>query len=361
MIINFANLGGGGGGEYTLPVATDSRLGGIKVGEGLSINASGVLSAEGGSGSSDVLLPVEELPSDAELGEVRALYVPSGSTEEWVTFNPADEPDVTYFRIGNGEDIFAQFYIYSPSQDRSDWVQVTTEGVSGGWNWEQDGEGIWRPNSDWPEDVQSSYIEYVNGYAEVHISTSVSETSYGDYEKLGTIIIPDEEKLAQYGTIGREDIIFGIANDAGATEPSFIFINRQYPDVEDGTRFADFEWWGSHLTFEAYPSEPFVAVRLRYDYQSEGEEELIETINFDEMTESWTFTWNSSGESGEENGITISPNGDDTYTFSFSNDTMLEDNTYYEGMIYSLGWKEYATTDYVDNKLGDIESLLSNI
>ena len=40
--------GGGGGGEsYTLPAATASTLGGIKVGSGLSITAEGVLSADG--------------------------------------------------------------------------------------------------------------------------------------------------------------------------------------------------------------------------------------------------------------------------------------------------------------------------
>ena len=39
--------GGGGGSGYTLPVATASTLGGIKVGNGLSITAEGVLTAEG--------------------------------------------------------------------------------------------------------------------------------------------------------------------------------------------------------------------------------------------------------------------------------------------------------------------------
>lgn len=52
MIINFDNIGGGGGGgSYTLPVATDSRLGGVKVGSGLTIDAAGVLSSEGGGGT----------------------------------------------------------------------------------------------------------------------------------------------------------------------------------------------------------------------------------------------------------------------------------------------------------------------
>ena len=48
MIINFDNLGGGGGGGYVLPVATDSRLGGVKVGSGLTITNEGVLSSNGG-------------------------------------------------------------------------------------------------------------------------------------------------------------------------------------------------------------------------------------------------------------------------------------------------------------------------
>lgn len=39
---------GGGGGGYVLPVATDETLGGVKIGEGLSITEGGVLSADSG-------------------------------------------------------------------------------------------------------------------------------------------------------------------------------------------------------------------------------------------------------------------------------------------------------------------------
>lgn len=62
MIINFNNLGnagGGGGGSYTLPVASQSTLGGIKVGSGLTIDSGGTLNAEGGT--NDVVLDVAEL------------------------------------------------------------------------------------------------------------------------------------------------------------------------------------------------------------------------------------------------------------------------------------------------------------
>ena len=39
--------GGGGGDSYTLPTASASTLGGVKVGSGLSVTAEGVLSADG--------------------------------------------------------------------------------------------------------------------------------------------------------------------------------------------------------------------------------------------------------------------------------------------------------------------------
>ena len=43
--------GGGGGGGYTLPVATDTVLGGVKIGDNLTITDDGVLSATGGGGA----------------------------------------------------------------------------------------------------------------------------------------------------------------------------------------------------------------------------------------------------------------------------------------------------------------------
>lgn len=45
-------ISGGGGGSYTLPVATPETLGGVKIGSGLQIDNSGVLSVPGGGGGS---------------------------------------------------------------------------------------------------------------------------------------------------------------------------------------------------------------------------------------------------------------------------------------------------------------------
>lgn len=52
MIISFSNLGGGG--SYTLPTATATRLGGVKIGSGITVTNDGTISAEGGS----YILPV---------------------------------------------------------------------------------------------------------------------------------------------------------------------------------------------------------------------------------------------------------------------------------------------------------------
>ena len=62
-VVNFKKATGGGG-SYVLPVATASKLGGVKVGSNLSIDESGVLSATGGGGSpADVKKTVAAAPS----------------------------------------------------------------------------------------------------------------------------------------------------------------------------------------------------------------------------------------------------------------------------------------------------------
>ena len=79
---------GGGGSEYNLPTAgvgDNGILGGVKVdGDTITINENGVISAEGGSASSDILLPLNELPSTAEEGEVRALHTDEHIGEGWM-------------------------------------------------------------------------------------------------------------------------------------------------------------------------------------------------------------------------------------------------------------------------------------
>lgn len=99
MIINMGNINfggsGGGGGEYHLPVATATRLGGIKVGSGLTITNDGILSSEGSGGAGDALVPVSELPASAETGEVVAYqYTVTGNTPHNYSI---DEQDGSHF------------------------------------------------------------------------------------------------------------------------------------------------------------------------------------------------------------------------------------------------------------------------
>ena len=53
MIINLNQFGnsGGGGGSYTLPTATPTRLGGVKIGDGINVENDGTISVTGGTGT----------------------------------------------------------------------------------------------------------------------------------------------------------------------------------------------------------------------------------------------------------------------------------------------------------------------
>jgi hypothetical protein len=59
--------GGGGGGGYTLPKASATVLGGIKVGGGLAINSDGVLAATGGGGGGGAVNSVNGQQGDVLL------------------------------------------------------------------------------------------------------------------------------------------------------------------------------------------------------------------------------------------------------------------------------------------------------
>ena len=75
MIVNkYSNGGSSSGGTYVLPVATPTRLGGIKVGSGLTIDSGGTLSSEGGSAApKDFYIDWAEL-YNMEYSERRELF-----------------------------------------------------------------------------------------------------------------------------------------------------------------------------------------------------------------------------------------------------------------------------------------------
>lgn len=58
--MNFSDdSSGGGGGSYTLPTATSSRLGGVKIGSGISVAEDGTISASGGGGGTYAISTTE--------------------------------------------------------------------------------------------------------------------------------------------------------------------------------------------------------------------------------------------------------------------------------------------------------------
>ena len=65
--------GGGGGGGYTLPTATATRLGGVKVGQNLTVEADGTLNAQAGGG--------ESLPS--QTGHEGEFLTTDGTNASW--------------------------------------------------------------------------------------------------------------------------------------------------------------------------------------------------------------------------------------------------------------------------------------
>ena len=66
---------GGGGGQYILPPATEQTLGGIKVGDGLSITNDGTLSTSGSGGGSGVVYVNHLSDTEAVAAEVGTLIV----------------------------------------------------------------------------------------------------------------------------------------------------------------------------------------------------------------------------------------------------------------------------------------------
>lgn len=68
MIINFSNLGGGGGGGYVLPTATETRLGGVKIGEGVAVDSAGTITVTGATNAQQKFIVNSESERDSLTG-----------------------------------------------------------------------------------------------------------------------------------------------------------------------------------------------------------------------------------------------------------------------------------------------------
>lgn len=101
----------GGGGTYELPIATTSTLGGIKVGDGLEIDANGKLSVVGGGGGGDSIAEGDgiTITTDPQTG-VKTISVDTGNglqinQDGELEIDPSIIPDVIEYNAGEAIDI----------------------------------------------------------------------------------------------------------------------------------------------------------------------------------------------------------------------------------------------------------------
>lgn len=88
--------GGGGGGGYTLPKASATVLGGIKVGSGLAINSDGVLAATGGGGGGGAVNSVNGEQGDVLLSASDVGALPDTTPLNFIPLNDwSSLPQVT--------------------------------------------------------------------------------------------------------------------------------------------------------------------------------------------------------------------------------------------------------------------------
>ena len=113
--------GEGGGGSYTLPIASSSTLGGIKVGDGLSINSStGVLATI----SKIVYLSNEsQMPANPDANTLYAIYGTGGGSGGGIS-------DVTLGGttvVSNGVAVLPAYPTSLPASDVSAWAKASTK------------------------------------------------------------------------------------------------------------------------------------------------------------------------------------------------------------------------------------------
>lgn len=192
MIISFSNLGGGGGGGYTLPTATASRLGGVKIGSGVTVTADGTISVEGGGSDANAqhrftAATESDMESLTGVSEGDICVIPPVEED-----NPAD---LFYEALNNGDTVFnsLSYSINRGSGDITltfknnpyfDQSQVTTALYA---NFEfEDGNGVqWGMDveTEW-ENIQNQLMYYKDGdpedsqWKEASVDYSITATRF---------------------------------------------------------------------------------------------------------------------------------------------------------------------------------------
>lgn len=104
FVLNKDDINSGGGGSYTLPIASNSTLGGVKIGSGLTINQNGILSTDNvfmiTFNSSDAVIDktYAEVEKEFLAGKICIIDFTEGNREEYrlVTGIEADKESNLY-------------------------------------------------------------------------------------------------------------------------------------------------------------------------------------------------------------------------------------------------------------------------
>lgn len=101
MVIDFSNLGGGGGGSYTLPIASNSTLGGVKIGSGVNIDSAGTITVDAQGGGIEV---VSQLPASGTDGQMVMLVETANGEERQTLFvyGTSPKPAIEYHLSTDG-------------------------------------------------------------------------------------------------------------------------------------------------------------------------------------------------------------------------------------------------------------------
>lgn len=179
--------GGEGGGSYTLPVASEDTLGGIKVGSGLTIDSGGTLNANPGGytlpAATDSTLGGVKIGSGITVDSAGTISVEAqsgGSSEDWTWYSMAEYQDMSQ---SDKNALFEEMAaLYSAGTYTFGFLMDTEDGVPVQypvWKYEEDVQKLWfravyaRCYDDDPDNEM--------GYAAVNASVLIIE--YGEEDK----------------------------------------------------------------------------------------------------------------------------------------------------------------------------------
>ena len=273
MIISFKGNTGGGG--YVLPTATDTRLGGVKVGSGLTIDSGGTLSADG-DGAKETILVLNST-GDTQQAE---LYSELKTALANATFDASKYKFMTNFKFIDGRTFLNEILlvgaeqINDPSSGRISFAAVYGTSSKKG------------RKQTWRLETNGSFNEYGTG------SFDINPPSYADADVLrvhidsGTSV----ETLENLGSLNMGDYCHAINglwnNKSDDKRPLPAIVSVVYPkspnDKPDAFGFSSFEWMKVYRTqaqwAEVYSNPSYDA------YQQIG---TIEGKFYNPISEKW--------------------------------------------------------------------------